>query len=169
MAAEVSLRNSSAPPNPLLRLTAVGNNAAMEAEPPNAEPPKRKRRWLQFSLRSLMIGVALLALLFGYVARQHEIVQERQRFLDGSHYTGTNREVADVTWIRRMFGDQGVAVIGLDPSTDKAERQRIADLFPEAWICVVRFPTIPAISMDACDIEYEPFPDGQQAPAWTTR
>ena len=32
----------------------------MEAEPPKAEP-KRKRRWFQFRLRSLMIGVTLLA------------------------------------------------------------------------------------------------------------
>jgi hypothetical protein len=39
----------------LLRLPAVGDNAAMEAEPPEAEPPKRKRRWFQFSLRTLMI------------------------------------------------------------------------------------------------------------------
>jgi hypothetical protein len=33
----------------------------MEAEPPKAEPPKRKRRWFQFSLRMLLIGVTLLA------------------------------------------------------------------------------------------------------------
>jgi hypothetical protein len=30
----------------------------MQTEPPKAEPPKRKRRWFQFSLRTLMIGVA---------------------------------------------------------------------------------------------------------------
>jgi hypothetical protein len=33
----------------------------MPTEPPKAEPPKRKRRWFQFSLRSLMIVVTLLA------------------------------------------------------------------------------------------------------------
>jgi hypothetical protein len=27
----------------------------MQADPPIAEPPKRKRRWFQFSLRTLMI------------------------------------------------------------------------------------------------------------------
>lgn len=37
---------------PLLALPAVGDNAAMQSEPPDADPPKRKRRWLQFSLRS---------------------------------------------------------------------------------------------------------------------
>ncbi len=33
----------------------------MEAEPPKADQPKRKRRWFQFSLRTLMIVVKLLA------------------------------------------------------------------------------------------------------------
>jgi hypothetical protein len=40
----------------LLRLPALGDNAAMEAE-----PPKRKRRWFQFSLRTLFVVVATLA------------------------------------------------------------------------------------------------------------
>jgi hypothetical protein len=39
----------------LLRLPAVRDNAAMEAE------PKRKRRWLQFSLRSLLIFTLICA------------------------------------------------------------------------------------------------------------
>jgi hypothetical protein len=34
----------------------------MEAEQPKAEPPKRKRRWYQFSL-STLFGVTLLAVL----------------------------------------------------------------------------------------------------------
>ena len=46
--------------NPLLPLPAVADNAAMQAEPPKADPPKRKRRWFQFSLRTLMIVVTLL-------------------------------------------------------------------------------------------------------------
>jgi hypothetical protein len=46
----------------LLRLPAVRDNAAMETEPPNAEPPKRTRRWFQFSLRSLLIVVTVAAL-----------------------------------------------------------------------------------------------------------
>jgi hypothetical protein len=27
----------------------------MQTEPPKADPPKRKRRWFQFSLRSLLV------------------------------------------------------------------------------------------------------------------
>jgi hypothetical protein len=36
------------------------DNAAIESEPPKADPPKRKRRWYQFNLRSLMIVVTLI-------------------------------------------------------------------------------------------------------------
>jgi hypothetical protein len=32
----------------------------MPAEPPKAKPPKHNRRWFQFSLRTLLIGVTLL-------------------------------------------------------------------------------------------------------------
>ncbi len=42
-------------------LHASGDNAAMQTEPPKAEPPKRKRRRFQYSLRTLLIAVALLA------------------------------------------------------------------------------------------------------------
>jgi hypothetical protein len=53
----------------LLRLSAVVDNAAMESEPPKADPPKRKHRWFQFSLRTLLIVVTLLAILCGYVGQ----------------------------------------------------------------------------------------------------
>jgi hypothetical protein len=45
----------------LLRLPAPTDNAATEAEPNKAEPPKRKRRRFQFRLRTLLIVVTLLA------------------------------------------------------------------------------------------------------------
>jgi hypothetical protein len=50
----------------LLRLPAARNNAAVKAEPPQAEPPKPKRRRFQFRLRTLMIGVTLLAVPCAY-------------------------------------------------------------------------------------------------------
>jgi hypothetical protein len=46
-------RATSGRQNPLLRLPAIGDNAAMKAEPPKTDPSKRKRRWFQFSLRTL--------------------------------------------------------------------------------------------------------------------
>ena len=53
----------------------------METKPPKADPPKRKRRWFQFSLRSLMIVVTLLAVPLGYVGWQKKAVQERKAML----------------------------------------------------------------------------------------
>jgi hypothetical protein len=51
----------------LIWLAAVTDKAAMQTEPTKADPPTRKRRWFQFSLRTLMIGVTVLALPLGYV------------------------------------------------------------------------------------------------------
>jgi hypothetical protein len=36
-------------------------NILMQTDPSKAAPPKRKRRWFQFSLRTLLIAVTLLA------------------------------------------------------------------------------------------------------------
>jgi hypothetical protein len=36
----------------LLRLAVAGDSAAIQTEPPKAEPPKRKRRWFQVHLES---------------------------------------------------------------------------------------------------------------------
>jgi internalin A len=47
--------------NPLLLPPASADNAVMQTEPPQADPPKRKRRWFQFSLRTLMAVVLLVA------------------------------------------------------------------------------------------------------------
>ena len=52
----------------LLRLPAVGDNAAMQTEPPKAEPPKRKRRWFQFSLRTLLIFTVICAIPCAWLA-----------------------------------------------------------------------------------------------------
>jgi type VI protein secretion system component VasK len=65
----------------LLRLPAVGDNAAMEAEPPVAAEPKRKRRWFQFSLRTLMIAVTLLAVACWVVADRARLIRERDEAL----------------------------------------------------------------------------------------
>jgi hypothetical protein len=66
----------------LLPPPAVGDNAAMQTKPPKAEPPKRTRRWFQFSLRTLMIVVTLLAVPMGYVGWQAKIVKSRSDLLE---------------------------------------------------------------------------------------
>ena len=44
----------------------------MEAEPSEADPPKRKRRWYQFSLRTLMISTMIVAIACGWLGRRIE-------------------------------------------------------------------------------------------------
>ena len=39
----------------------------METEPTKAEPPKRKRRWFQFSLRTLLVFTAVVAVTCGWL------------------------------------------------------------------------------------------------------
>jgi hypothetical protein len=150
----------------LPRRPAVWDNAATPTEPPNAEPPRRKSHWYQFSLRTFLIAISLLAAISGYVARQYEIVQERQRFVDeGRCCAGSNPNFSDVPWIRSLLGDQGRVVVGLDENTDKAERQRVAALFPEAQICALRFERIPGATLDSCSVEYAPFRGEPPAPS----
>ncbi len=61
----------------------------MEVEPLKAEPPKRKRRWYQFNLRSLMIGVLIAAVACSFLGRK---VQKK------------HRESAAFDWIRQSGG-----------------------------------------------------------------
>ena len=51
---------------------------AMEANPPRAELPKRKRRWFQFSLRSLLIFVVIVAIAAWYVRSEANFVNQRK-------------------------------------------------------------------------------------------
>jgi hypothetical protein len=56
----------------------VGDNLRMQIDQPKSDPPKRKRRRFQFSLRSLLIVVTLLAVTCAYVGWQAKIVRERK-------------------------------------------------------------------------------------------
>ena len=47
----------------------------MQSEPPNAEPPKRKRRWFQYSLRTLL----LLTMALGIGSRWITVRAQRQK------------------------------------------------------------------------------------------
>ena len=55
-------------------------NADMPDTPTIAEPGKPCRRWLQFRLRTLLVGVVLIGSAFGYVAREAAIVKEQSTF-----------------------------------------------------------------------------------------
>jgi hypothetical protein len=142
----------------LLRRSVAADNGAMETE------PKRQRRRFQFSLRTLLIVVTLLASAAGYVGRQYEIVQNRRSFIDDHLNRYGNLEVdpsdaVEVPWIRRLLGDEGVEKLGLDADSDKNERRRAAALFPEAQIMACGLRRHPEVSLDFFTTELIPFPD----------
>jgi hypothetical protein len=112
----------------------------MQTEPPKAEPPKRKRRWYQFSLRTLMIGVTLFCVVVGgYVGWQAKIVRERRvelsRVVDVRlvGIDGADKEGV-IPWIRCALGDKRVGSIKMLVGTDAAELDRLRILFPEAKV-----------------------------------
>jgi hypothetical protein len=118
--------------NPLLPLGAVKDNAAMEAE------PKRKRRWFQFSLRTLLVGVTLLAIPCAYVGWQAKIVRERRALRENRQFyepfipAEGSKGSGSLSWIRRLLGDfESEGMIADDSITD-ADLERCRAAFPEA-------------------------------------
>src|SRR5205807_866302 len=114
--------------------------------PPMTDPPKRKRRWYQFNLRTLMIVVTLLAVASAYVAHEHRIVKAREearpRILDPfadlykpDKKIAERNPAADPSFIRRWLGDRAEET-HLDAYSDE-QAEKLKSLFPEAevWRC----------------------------------
>ena len=130
----------------------------MQAKPPNAEPPKRKRRWFRFSLRTLMIGVTLLAVACGYVGWQKKIIRERRR-ANTTHRTRSFLDIPTAAdnwlhhyqefrprapWPLRWLGEDGFAIIYAKDGETDDEIANLKQLFPEAEIWREDDPQPPA-------------------------
>ena len=89
---------------------------------PNAGPPKSRRRWYQFALRTLLIGVALLALPCAWLAREAHVVAERKAWLAQHPEAAVVAVEPSAVWwlnprdpqkspstLRRWLGDKAVA------------------------------------------------------------
>ena len=109
---------------------------------PIAAPPKR--RWYQYSLRTLLIVVTLLAIPSGYVGWQANIVRERQAMLAWIKKAGgadfpyvpwaqlKKYPPPPLPWIREQFGDEWVVWIYYPKSFQPRDLERIRKEFPEA-------------------------------------
>ena len=101
----------------------------------------------QFSLRTLLIFVTLLAIPCGYVGYQKKIVANRQEMLkkikeDRGDWVRSDLMIKtelrwpgyQPPWIRRLFGDIAVGEIFVQPQTDLSTVDEIQETFPEALL-----------------------------------
>jgi hypothetical protein len=106
-----------------------------------------KRRWFRFSLRTLLILVALVAIITAFLVRSWHRTQLRYEYT--SHAGAVDGHVRTMQGYRfrvnrwrvsgLLFGDQHVETIKLYPgSYDDAELAKIRELFPEAKITEYR-------------------------------
>jgi hypothetical protein len=102
--------------------------------------PEPKRRWFQFKLRTLLIGMTLLAIPCGYVGQQKAIVMHRaaeRQWLEqhGARFfvNGKIDILPDVPLhpspLRMMLGDCDVSFIRLP---DESLKERAERAFPES-------------------------------------
>ena len=101
------------------------------------DQPSPHRRF-QFRLRTLLIGVTLLAVACWYVAREVNTARARGSMVDRivnveggfvAHYL----KFAPCPWIRRLLGDEPVDVVAL-PISSPLTDQEIHAVFPEAEV-----------------------------------
>ena len=96
----------------------------MSATADNAGKPKRKRRWFQFSLRTLLVLVAVvavwLALLVNAATKQREAVAAIEA-LGGhvfyEHESNSPAELLGPEWLRELVGEEyfvTIIVVGLN-------------------------------------------------------
>ena len=118
----------------------------MQTEPSKPDPPKRRRRRFQSPLRTLMIGVTLLAVACGYVGWRAKIVTARKASLklhrlatSGSRQYSQHLLVEGdpdkpPSLLRRWLGDEQQSELEVSPFISPSELKEIITLFPEATI-----------------------------------
>jgi hypothetical protein len=118
----------------------------MEVEPTKAEPPKRKRRWLQFSLRTLFILVLIVATPCAWLGhkiaqkrREREFVEEIRNWggIVTYDYQIARSKPSGPAWLRSLLGenffnDVKVVYAGSSPISD-ADVARFED-FPRLQV-----------------------------------
>ena len=123
-------------------------------------PTPPRRRWFQFSLRTLLVALALLATCLWMVGRT---VRQRQSLIreavgnggevllisemsDARRATSFVKEYHVPFW-RRWLGDQAVPLLRLSPDATDEDCDRAQDLFPEAKVGVVVPGRVPLESL----------------------
>jgi hypothetical protein len=116
--------------------------------------PNNPRRRFQFRLRTLMIGVTLLAVPCAYVAHEAQIVSERKEWIRAHSgplrlSSARSSDIATVvpgdsnrapSLIRRWLGDEPKESINVSKNLSRPQLKEIISLFPEA--AIFAFPTL---------------------------
>ena len=125
----------------------------MQTEPQKAEPPKRKRRWYQFSLRTLFIFTAIVAIPYAYVGSQARIVRERRAMLsavidsgggyraylpkEGTHEFIGDLELDEPPFLRRCFGDETITELWVRGPLEEDKRLQFERVFSDAGVNII--------------------------------
>ena len=166
IACAVERADSRGRQNRLLLLPAVGDNAAMQSAPPNADPPKRKRRCLQFRLRTLMMLTLLCAIGSAWVAQRMERSRQEREAVDAIRgiggtveYDYTGAEPPGPAWLRRVLGDNFFSeVIGVQLPGDYSLRLGFDGFGPSHGAtdadlkCLSKLPNLRSLGLRATNI-----------------
>lgn len=105
-------------------------------------------RRFQFSLRWLLLAIALVSLPLWMVAKELQVIRQREAFMAEDNglilYICGNDE--SVSWLRQVLGDRPRQQIQYDPAFRRPTREtlrRAAELFPEARIGIIELPASP--------------------------
>jgi hypothetical protein len=92
--------------NPLSPLPSPKDNAAMEAKSPKVDAPKRKRRWYQFSLRTLLIVMLVVSIPCALLGRKIERKRREREVLDAINKIGGQVHYDYERWSWSLAGTQ---------------------------------------------------------------
>lgn len=98
-------------------------------------------RWRRFSLRTLLIAMAVLSLPCAYVAREWQTVQERKRAvlavqkeIGGGMFELHSEPMPQISWARRAMGDRPRGGLIVPGFASEATLGRLRSAFPETKI-----------------------------------
>jgi hypothetical protein len=102
------------------------------------EARTRKRRWLQFSIRAMLIATTLFCLWFGWTL---SAIRERKQLLDELLDWGKEGRLGVIDWnpsalpwYRRALGDTYLAMVEFPPDAPDEMIERVSKTFPEAMV-----------------------------------
>ena len=104
-----------------------------------------KPRWFRFSLRAMLVAMTLCGVLLGWLGWTARVVSARRAMIESIESRGGkllfvsdcsdwNTPPPEVTWLRQLLGDRGVAQIVPPQSGTPEEDEQFREAFPEAYV-----------------------------------